>query len=101
MQDNDVYQHILGLSSPWTVRERSLGGTLATSTATNAMRQMGSQYQPDAKYQPDAPVSKLRTFSPRNCTFPRDFQHGDTPGDVLHIANILRISISLGKMQKK
>ena len=54
MQDNDLYQHILGLSSPWTVRERSLGGTLATSTATNAMRQMGSQYQPDA------PVLKLR-----------------------------------------
>ena len=54
MQDKELYQHILGLSSPWTVRERSLGGTLATSTATNAMRQMGSQYQPDA------PVLKLR-----------------------------------------
>ena len=58
MQDKELYQHILGLTSPWTVRERSLGGTLATSTATNAMRQMGSQYQPDA------PVLKLRYFEP-------------------------------------
>jgi hypothetical protein len=48
MQDKELYQHILGLTSPWTVRERSLGGTLATPTATNAMQQMGSQYQPDA-----------------------------------------------------
>jgi len=48
MQDKDLYQHILGLTSPWTFRECSLGGTLSKSTATIAMRQMGSQYQPDA-----------------------------------------------------
>jgi len=62
MQDKELYQHILGLTSPWTVRECSLGGTLAKSTAKIAMRQMGSQYQPDSKYQPDAPVLKLRYF---------------------------------------
>jgi hypothetical protein len=48
MQDKDLYQHILGLTSPWVFRECSLGGTLSKSTATIAMRQMGSQYQPDA-----------------------------------------------------
>jgi hypothetical protein len=62
-------------------------------------------FERDAKWMgveiPRWRVLKLRTFSPRNCTFPRDFQHGDTPGDVLHIANFLRISISPGKMQKK
>jgi len=64
MQDNDLYQHILGLSSPWTVRERSLGGTLATPTASHAMRQMGSQYQPDSKYQPDAPARETTSLIP-------------------------------------
>ena len=42
MLDNELYQHILGLSSPWTLARP------ATPTATIAMRQMGSQYQPDA-----------------------------------------------------
>jgi hypothetical protein len=48
MHDKELYRHILGPSSPWTVGERSLGGTLATPTATNTPQQMGSKYQPDA-----------------------------------------------------
>jgi hypothetical protein len=72
-------------------------GRIPSRAKTAACRAPPARHQ----YQPDAPVLKLRTFSPRNCSFPRDFQHGDTPGDVLHIAKILRISISPGKMQKK
>jgi hypothetical protein len=64
MHYKELYQHILGLTSPWTVRECSLGGTLAKSTATIAMRQMGSPYQPDSKYQPDAPARESTSLIP-------------------------------------